>query len=122
MAALVLAWGVSGICQAAPLEPSTVSAHAKWLIHVDFDGMRESKVVQHIHKELMKHEKFQKCLEKVKDMTGMDVEKDLHGLTVYGDSFKPHEGVMIVYAHADRSKLVDLMKKAPATRPRKKGI
>jgi hypothetical protein len=111
--ALTLIWNAGGNCRAGAIDPGSVAADAKWLVHIDFDALRESKVAQHAHEEILKHERAKEILAKVQDMTGMDPQKDLHGLTAYGAGFKPHSGVLIVYAHADRDKLLALMKSRP---------
>jgi hypothetical protein len=121
IAALALVWNWSGLCRAAALDPSTVAADAKWIVHVDFDAMRESKVGQHAHGEILKHDLAKTVLAMIKDSTGADLEKDLHGATVYGNGFKPHAGVLIVYADAEREKLVNLMKTRPDFKTSKEG-
>src|SRR5260221_1845871 len=115
LAIIALVWigSGTGVCRAAPLDPSTVAADAKWLVHVDFDALRESKVFQHARAEIMKRDIANTALAMIKEATGADLEKDIHGATVYGSGFKPHAGVLIVYAHADREKLVNLMKTRP---------
>lgn len=111
----------SGICWAAPLDPSTVAADAKWLVHVDFDALRESKIFLHARDEIMKHDMAKTVLAMIKEATGADPEQDVHGATVYGNGFKPHAGVLIVYAHADREKLVNLMRTRPDFKTSKEG-
>jgi hypothetical protein len=113
IAAMALVASIGAAVEAAPLDPSTVSADAKWLVHVDFDALRDSKVAQHARDEIMKHDIAATVIGMIKETSGMDVEKDLHGATAYGSGFKPHAGVLIVYAHADREKLVNLMKTRP---------
>ncbi len=119
--ALVSLIGLCGSLRAAPLDPSTISADAKWFVHVDVDAVHQSKVVQHIHEEVMKHDQAKKMLDKVKEMTGMDPEKDLHGVTVYGTKFEPHSGVLIVYAHADHKKIVALIERHDDVSTKKDG-
>ena len=123
LAIVALVWigSGTGICRAAPLDPSTVAADAKWLVHVDFDALRESKVFQHARDEIMKHDMAKTVLAMIKEATGADLERDIHGATVYGNGFKPHAGVLIVYAHADREKLVNLMKTRPDFKTRTDG-
>ncbi len=110
-AVMATACGFGGVGQAAPLDPATVSADAKWLIHVDFDAAHESKVVNRIHDEALQHEGAKKMLAKIQDAVGMDPHKDIHGVTLYGTNFKMHSGVLIVYAHADHEKVIALLKK-----------
>ena len=83
-AAIVLIWGAGGICRAGTLDPGTVAADAKWLVHLDFDALRESKVAQHAREAILTRPRVKEILAKVQEATGMDLEKDLHGLTAYG--------------------------------------
>jgi hypothetical protein len=112
-AAVALIWGAGGVCRAGSLDPGTVAADAKWFVHLDFDALHESKVAQHAREELLKRPRVKEILAKVQEATGMDLEKDLHGLTAYGNGFKPRSGVVIAYAHFDRDKVVALMKTRP---------
>ncbi len=121
LGAIALVAGTSAAVRGAPLDPGAVSAAAKWLVHIDFDALRESKVGQHAREELMKHDLAATVMGMIKEATGMDLDKDLHGATAYGTGFKPHAGVLIVYAHADREKLVGLMKTRPNFKETKEG-
>jgi hypothetical protein len=112
-AVMALIWGAGGVGRAGSLDPGTVAADAKWLVHIDFDALRESKVAQHAREEILKRPRVNEILAKVQEATGMDLQKDLHGLTAYGNGFKPRTGVVIAYAHVDRDKLVALMKTRP---------
>jgi CBS domain-containing protein len=113
MAAVAVIWSASTVCRAGSLDPAVVAGDAKWLVHVDFDALHASKVAQHARDELMKRPRIKETLDKVQEATGMNLEKDLHGLTAYGDGFKPHSGVVIALAHFNRDKLVALMKTRP---------
>jgi hypothetical protein len=106
-AAIVLA---TATAQAAPLDASSVAAGAKWVVHVDFDAARDSKVGQHIREKALSDERVKKGLAKLHDELGFDPEKDLHGATLYGTDFTPHTGVLIVYAVADKDKLMSHLK------------
>jgi hypothetical protein len=119
--AIALIASMINAVRAAPLDPSTVSAGAKWIVHIDFDALRESKVAEHVREEMMKHDLAATVMGMIKEATGIDPNKDLHGATAYGTGFKPHAGVLIVYAHADREKLVGLMKTRPDFKETKEG-
>ena len=109
VAAVVLGSAV-GTAQAAPLDASSVAAGAKWVVHVDFDAARDSKVGQHIREKALADEHVKKALAKLQDEFGFDPEKDLHGATLYGTDFTPHTGVLIVYAVADKDKVMSHLK------------
>ncbi len=120
-ASLVMIVGFCGVSRAAPLDPSTIAADAKWFVSVDLDAAHQSKVVEHVHEQILKHERAKEMLAKIEAATGMDPHKDLHGVTVYGTKFEPHSGVLIVYAHADHDKIMDLMKKHHEIKTTKEG-
>lgn len=110
--ALVLAAAAIS-AQAAPLEPGEVAANAKWFVHIDFDALRNSKIGEYIHEKAASDEHIQKIVAKLKDKIGLDLHKDLHGVTLYGTSFVPHTGVLIVNAHADGPKFMAELKSKP---------
>ena len=99
--------------QAAPLEPATIAANAKWFVHIDFDALRESKIGAYIHEKATRDEHVQKMEAKLKEKIGLDLHKDLHSATLYGTTFAPHTGVLIVYAHADGKKFMADLKSKP---------
>ena len=82
---LALVLGLAAAANAAPLDPKQVPAEAKWLMHVDVDAMRQATVVQKAWKKgLEMHKEAQQHLDKLKTAIGMDICKDLHGVTAYG--------------------------------------
>ena len=105
---LALVLGLSAATQAAPLDLKQVPAGAKWLVHVDVDAVRESKVVQNAWREGMKlHPECAQHLQKVHDELGIDLTKDVHGLTFYGTEVGKHTGVLIANVKVDEQKLLE---------------
>lgn len=113
VAGTVICFGMIASAHAAPLEAGDVSAEAKWFVHIDFDAARDSKVGQFIHQQALKDERIKAGLAKVESELGLDLQKDLHGATLYGTTFTPHTGVLIVYAHADGDKFMAHIKARP---------
>jgi hypothetical protein len=99
--------------QAAPLAAADVAAGAKWLLHIDFDAARESKLGEHFRAKALEDDHAQKVLAKLHDDLGLDPQKVLHGATAYGTDFAPHSGVVIFYATADKEKLLSYLKAKP---------
>jgi len=99
---------------AAPFDTNHVPADAVWLMHLDADAARASTVVEQMQARVMKkHPQLDGFMAMGAAVAGMDVRKDLHGVTVYGlDTDKQH-AVMIVHAKADRKKLEAMAEKAP---------
>ena len=103
----------AAIAQASPVELKNVAADAKWLVHVDADAARSSKVVQAFVQEVGKecpkaHERLRHLGKKL----GLDDCKDLHGVTVYGTKIGPAH-VLIVYGKFNKQALVERAEKAP---------
>ncbi len=112
--ALAAVLGLAAIGRAEPLELKQVAADAKWLIHVNVDAMRASIVVQKAyHKCMEMHKDAQKHFNKVQETLGLDLKKDLHGITVYGKDLDKHHGVLIVHADVNQKLLLEKAQKAP---------
>ena len=52
-------------------------------------------------------------LDKLREKIGLDVCKDLHGVTAYGMEPGKHTGVLIVHAKVDQKLLLQKAEKAP---------
>ncbi len=99
---------------AAPLDTGHVPAKAVWLMHLDGDAIRGSMVVEQMQARVMKkHPQLEGFMAMGAAATGMDIRKDIHGVTVYGLDTDKHNAVMIVHANADRKKLEAMVAKAP---------
>ena len=110
--AIVLGWGA--LAQAAPLELKQVCAGAKWVMHLDVDAIRASSVVQKGYDKCMEmHKEAAQHLDTVRDMIGMDLRTDLHGITCYGPQVGKRKGVLIVLADMNQQLLVDKAKLGP---------
>lgn len=116
LAALTLALGFGSPVRAEPLDPSHVSADAKWLAHVDFDVVRASKLAQRAHEELLSRDPAKQKLEALRKTLGLDLMRDLRSLTFYGSRFLPGSGVAIVRAKMDRQRLLGLVRRDPSHR------
>jgi hypothetical protein len=103
---LVVWLGIVVSVEAAPLDLEHVSADASWLGHIDFDAMCESIVVQ---RALEKHTHPGHAAIVAK-MLGMDLEKDLHGMTFYGKQIGKHDGVMILHAKVAPERIIGMAK------------
>ena len=114
-AALVL--GFAATAAAGPLDLKQVPAEAKWVVHVDVDAMRSSVLVQRAYDRLSeKRPDVERRLDEVTDLVsnlGIDLERELHGMTVYGKQIGQHEGVLLVDATVDRKALLEKADQAP---------
>ncbi len=114
-AAMVL--GFVATAAAGPLDLKQVPAEAKWVVHVDVDAMRASVLVQRAYDKLAeKRPDVERRFDEVTDLVnhlGIDLERDLHGLTIYGMEIGKPEGVLLVDATVDRKALLEKADQAP---------
>lgn len=101
-----------GAAQAAPLVPAHVPADAKWVIHVDFEQMRASKLSEACRAEMEKHDKFNEKIKEVTEKLGMNPMKDLLGVTAYDTKYGTRKGVVLIHCNKlDRKKLHAMFEK-----------
>jgi len=94
--------------QAAPLDLKNVAADAKWVVHVDVDAVRDSQVVK---------KAFETCpalktdsgrhFDQIRDRVGVDLRKDLHGVTLYGPDTDRAHAVAVVFSTVNQQLLLD---------------
>lgn len=107
----ILAIAISGLANASaePLDKSRVAADAKWVVHLDFDAFRKSKVGAHIVANFLEP--------KIKNSGMKEASINLtnvSAVTAYGTDFeKKGEGVLLVSTSADvKGDLDKLVKKS----------
>lgn len=116
MRILVIAAAVVAVtAQASPLDVKEVSAAATWVVHVDFDAMRDSTVALKAYGKLLdcnKDVRWQIAF--LRAMIGVDVKKDLHGLTLYGATIGGKKGgVFVFHLEVNRELLLQKLKQSP---------
>jgi hypothetical protein len=103
---------IAGVtANAGPLKRSDVPAAPAWVLHVDLDSLRASTVGQYVLSQTDKPE-IQAKLAVFQNMAGLDLRKGLHGLTLYGKTSAPEDGVLLVYGDLDAEKLTTLARAA----------
>ena len=110
-AALLLAGGSLGF--AAPLDGKQVAADAKWVAHVDLDTVKTGALAKKALNWWLGNDLVKQRLAAVKLFTGVDLTKDLHGVTFYGSRLAQNTGVVIVHAQFDKSRLAEIVRHKP---------
>ena len=90
---------------AKPLDLSKVSRNANWLMHMDFDAMRNSEIGSFILDAMENVPEAVERMEKMKKRYGVDV-LDFSYLTMSG-SGERHKGIAIMKGGVDTDKLVE---------------
>ncbi len=92
---------------AGPLQRANVIRDPVWLLHVDCDALRQTVVGQYLLGEMEKPD-AQKKFAAFQAIFNFDPRKQLHGLTLYGASALPADGVLLVQADFDSARLTTL--------------
>ena len=96
----------SPVLQAKPLDERQVAADARWLLHVDLDALRESGASAFLVTQWLQARPIQNHLDGIREAIGLDVTKDLHGITLYGEKLVPDRGAVVARASLDPSRVM----------------
>ncbi len=99
---------------AEPLDAKQVPADAKWVIHLDMDGVMASPLGNLITKKIEQTPRAQAAIKEVEIITGLTYPQGLHDVTLYGQNFTPDAGVIVVHATTDHSKIMNALQLNPA--------
>src|SRR5215510_7964209 len=84
---------VSFVAVAGPLDKSKIASDAKWLVHIDADGLRNSSLGRYVIKDLV-NPALESCEELKHANLSMNVT-NISSVTAYGPAFdKSAEGVL----------------------------
>ena len=106
---ILFATGLSLLPVAAkPLDLSKISKDANWLMHMDFDAMRNSDIGVFMRDTMEKIPEALDRMEQIKDTYGVDIDGFSY-LTMSG-SGERHKGIAIMKGGIDTDKMVDFVK------------
>jgi len=105
--------GVGTPASAAPLDRNQVAADARWVVHVDLDAAKAATLAEKVQNRWLGNEVVTQRLAAVKTLTGVDLAKDLDGVTFYGSRLAADTGVVIVHAHFDENRLLGIVRGKP---------
>lgn len=92
---------------AGPLQREDVVKDPAWVLHVDCDALRGTVIGRHLLSAGEQPE-VQKKLAAFQAITGIDPQKEVHGLTLYGPTAEAEDGLLMVYADFDAARLATL--------------
>lgn len=96
---------------AAPLDPAHVPADAKWVIHVDFNALGDTRLADQV-REKRRHLLFV-ARTWLQNRYGIDPREDLHSLTAFSNSYEAHSGTLILKAKFDQQKIQARLEQRP---------
>lgn len=97
---------------AGPLEPGSVAADAKWMMHLNADRIDNPTVLQRLKGALGSLEPFGQLI-LVQERSNIDPGEDIHGLTGYGTGYEREDGVAILRADYDPQNVVGAVSNQP---------
>jgi hypothetical protein len=108
----VCAFAAAGLpAWAGPLQRADVAGEPAWVLHLDCDSLRPTELGQYLLAEMEKPD-AQAKFDAFQTIFNFDLRKQLHGLTLYSTGKSPEDGVLLVYADFDPSRLVTMAKAA----------
>lgn len=113
LALIVAVAGYSRSGSAAPFQSKNIAADAKWVIHVDVDAIRGDYIVKKAFETCPMLKNAGMCFDMIRDKIGIDLRKDLHGVTLYGPDADKKHAVAIVFATVNKKPLIEMAQKAP---------
>jgi hypothetical protein len=113
-ASVLMSFLFSAVAPASPFDLKTVPADAKWVIHLDMDAARDTRVWGIFKSHLDNDPNFQGTVAQVSTITGMQFPQDLHDVTLFGQSAEEEAGVVIVHAKIDKDKTMNALQMNPA--------
>jgi hypothetical protein len=108
-----LAATLAGTALAGPLVKENVDQNAKWLLHIDLDRFRTSKLGQFLINEVLVKKADAAKAQENNVLTNLDVVKiigQLHSLTAYGTGFETgpkFDGVLLLQAEPETRKILE---------------
>jgi len=120
---ITVVWGSVGLAGITPvisseLDWGKVPDDWRWIVHFDVDQIRESNVAATLFSEgWNKHPERQK-IEAIATVAGLDLRKDLHGVTFLGTRFDPTFGALIIHCNMNPDLLIALISGEPTYKKR----
>ncbi len=108
----------AGIVRADALPASAIPADARWVMHLDMDAVRNTPLWEMFQKKFVEPQKeyFTGRKKLVEAATGANMEKDLHGLTLFGTAFDETSACLLLHVPMDQQRVTTLLKENPEFR------
>jgi hypothetical protein len=112
-AGVLLMLGVSAGARADAFDPKTVPADAKWVLHVDMDTAKGTKLWDIFDDHLQNNDGVQSGIDQLQQITGVRFPQDFHDVTLYGRSASEEAGVILCHVDADQDRIVAALQMNP---------
>jgi hypothetical protein len=99
---------------AGPINAKDVAPGAKWVAHLDVQGLVGSQFGQYVLGQLREKEQLDSKMQGFVAIFGFDPLKDIGSVTIYGAEYSPTSAVIIIKGKWDKEKLLGLLKQNPS--------
>jgi len=106
-------WG-SANARAGAFKPTDVPADAKWVVHLNLDSAKTSKIALAVQQRLMEREEVKQGVTDIATLTGVNVPEDLNDVTIYGSKFDEEDNVVLITGKFDQRRILGLVSLSPA--------
>lgn len=96
---------------AGPLDPAYVPPDAKWVIHIDFKALGQTKVAEQVRQK--RGQLLFAARTWLENRYGVDPRQDLDSLTAFGNSYETHTGTLVLRANFDQQKVQARLEQKP---------
>jgi hypothetical protein len=103
----------TSLLRAAPLDRRQIPASAAWYIALDSDAARQSLLGQQLRDLWLSKPENAKSLEQARQLFGGDLTRDIHDIIVYGTTYAPDAGVVILHGKVDQPRIVNVLQTLP---------
>ena len=98
---------------AAGVNAKHVASDAKWYVHLDADAARQSTLYTAVLDSLRAQFPIDDAVAQIKQVIGVDLLKDISGVTIYNTSFEKDVAAVLVYAKVDKTLLTQAIASNP---------
>jgi hypothetical protein len=110
LAMALLALGARG----GELKPELVPAQATWFAHLDVEKLLASQVGAKLLEEIKADVQLTAQFDAIQNTVGVDLRKDIKGLSLFGPDTQKDRGVMVFRGPANTDKLLTVIKANPS--------
>ena len=102
------------VAMADPFDVKRVPADSKWLLHIDVDAARGTKIWDILSHKLAQDPNYAQKVEDVATISGMHFPEDVHDVTLFGKSAADDSGVVVLHGKIDRDKTTAALQANPS--------
>ncbi|HEX4125478.1 MAG TPA: hypothetical protein VHY37_12175, partial [Tepidisphaeraceae bacterium] len=93
-------------------DPKMIPADAKWVVHLDLDAARNTKIFAAVRDDFLASEDIRGKLDQIKTITGLSIPDGVDDVTVFGRGAGDDAGVVVLHGKIDRQTTINSLQNA----------